>query len=181
MAGRWGRTCCVRWAELAVVVALAVAGPAAAPEAARAASAGEVPILTYHRVGSSPRFARQVAALARHGYSAVTLGRVWQAWRGEAGLPRRPVVLTFDDGYLSHYRTAARTLRARGWPGVLNLQVDRLGLAGGLTRKQVRRMLADGWQLDSHTLSHPDLTAVGRERLVRGSSARAQRSSARSA
>lgn len=150
-----------------MVAALALAGPTAAPEAARAVSAGEVPILTYHRVGSSPRFARQVAALARHGYSAVTLGRVWQAWRGEAGLPRRPVVLTFDDGYLGHYRTAARTLRARGWPGVLNLQVDRLGLAGGLTRKQVRRMLADGWQLDSHTLSHPDLTVVGRERLVR--------------
>lgn len=151
-----------------MVAALALAGgPTAAPQAARAVSAGEVPILTYHRVGSSPRFARQVAALARHGYSAVTLGRVWQAWRGEAGLPRRPVVLTFDDGYLGHYRTAARTLRARGWPGVLNLQVDRLGLAGGLTRKQVRRMLADGWQLDSHTLSHPDLTVVGRERLVR--------------
>jgi peptidoglycan/xylan/chitin deacetylase (PgdA/CDA1 family) len=147
-----------------VVVALAGAGAAAEPAAA-AAKAGEVPILTYHRVGSSPRFARQVAALERRGYHAVTLGRVWQAWRGEAGLPRRPVVLTFDDGYLSQYRTAARTLRARGWPGVLNLQVDRLGVAGGLTRAQVRRMLADGWELDSHTLSHPDLTAVGPERL----------------
>ena len=76
-------------------------------------------------------------------------------------------MLTFDDGYLSQYRTAARTLRARGWPGVLNLQVDRLGVAGGLTRAQVRRMLADGWELDSHTLSHPDLTAVGPERLRR--------------
>ena len=163
---------------MVLALALALAGPTAAPETARAARAGEVPILTYHRVGSSPRFARQVAALARHGYSAVTLGRVWQAWRGEAGLPRRPVVLTFDDGYLSHYRTAAQTLRARGWPGVLNLQVDRLGVAGGLTRKQVRRMLADGWQLDSHTLSHPDLTAVGPERLRReliGSRAAIQR------
>jgi peptidoglycan/xylan/chitin deacetylase (PgdA/CDA1 family) len=168
MAGRWGRTCCARWAELAVVVALALAlaGPTAAPEAARAASAGDVPILTYHRVGSSPRFARQVAALARHGYSAVTLGRVWQAWRGEAGLPRRPVVLTFDDGYLSHYHTAARTLRARGWPGVLNLQTGRLGRPGGLSAPQVRRMLADGWELDAHSVTHPDLTKVGSRRLT---------------
>ena len=54
------------------------------------------------------------AALARNGYQAVTLGRVWRAWGGEASLPRRPVVLTFDDGYLSQYRTAAQdAARAR--------------------------------------------------------------------
>jgi peptidoglycan/xylan/chitin deacetylase (PgdA/CDA1 family) len=153
----------VRWAEACTIAALALAGVAPAAEAA----VGEVPILTYHRVGSSPKFARQVAALERRGYEAVTLGRVWQAWRGEASLPPRPVVLTFDDGYLSQYRTAARSLRARGWPGVLNLQVDRLGAPGGLTRRQVRRMLADGWELDSHTLSHPDLTKVGAKRLRR--------------
>ena len=60
------------------------------------------------RRGSRARSPRWSAS----GYQAVTLGRVWQAWRGEAALPRRPVVLTFDDGYLSQYRTAARTLRA---------------------------------------------------------------------
>jgi peptidoglycan/xylan/chitin deacetylase (PgdA/CDA1 family) len=153
----------VRWAEVLVTALLALAGGAPAADAA----AGEVPVLTYHRLGGSPGFARQVAALERKGYEAVTLGRVWQAWRGEAALPRRPVVLTFDDGYLSQYRTAARSLRARGWPGVLNLQVDRLGAPGGLTRRQVRRMLADGWELDSHTLWHPDLTKVGAKRLRR--------------
>jgi peptidoglycan/xylan/chitin deacetylase (PgdA/CDA1 family) len=153
----------VRWAEACAIAALACAGAAPAASAA----VGEVPILTYHRVGSSPRFAKQVAALERKGYEAVTLGRVWQAWRGEAALPPRPVVLTFDDGYLSQYRTAARALRARGWPGVLNLQVDRLGASGGLTRAQVRRLLADGWELDSHTLTHPDLTEVGPTRLRR--------------
>jgi peptidoglycan/xylan/chitin deacetylase (PgdA/CDA1 family) len=153
----------VRWAEVLVTALLALAGGAPAADAA----AGEVPVLTYHRLGGSRGFARQVAALERKGYRAVTLGRVWQAWRGEAALPRRPVVLTFDDGYLSHYRTAARALRARRWPGVLNLQVDRLGVDGGLTRGQVRRMVADGWELDSHTLSHPDLTKVGRARLRR--------------
>ena len=163
MAARSGRISCVRWAKACVVAVLACAGAAPAASAA----VGEVPILTYHRVGSSPRFAHQVAALERNGYEAVTLGRVWRTWRGEGALPRRPVVLTFDDGYLSQYRTAARALRARGWPGVLNLQVDRLGVSGGLARTQVRRMLADGWELGSHTLSHPDLTAVGPQRLRR--------------
>jgi peptidoglycan/xylan/chitin deacetylase (PgdA/CDA1 family) len=159
-APRWG----------ALVAAAVVAGTGSTPAVAappQGPSVASVPILVYHRVGSSPRFARQVAALSRHGYRAVTLGRVVRAWRGEATLPRRPIVLSFDDGYLSQYRTAVRILRARGWPGVLNLQVERLGVAGGLTRTQVRRMIAAGWELDSHSITHPDLTTVGPERLRR--------------
>jgi peptidoglycan/xylan/chitin deacetylase (PgdA/CDA1 family) len=146
-------------------VALACLAGAAPADAAT--STTRVPILTYHRVGSSPRFAHQVAALARAGYHGVTLGRVWQAWHGEATLPRRPVVLSFDDGYRSQARTAARVLRARRWPGVLNLEVARVGAPGGLTRAAVRRVLAAGWELGAHTLTHPDLTKVGAARLRR--------------
>jgi peptidoglycan/xylan/chitin deacetylase (PgdA/CDA1 family) len=131
------------------------------------ARAERVAILTYHRVGSSPRFARQVKAMASAGYHAVTLERVWQAWYEGAAMPRRPVVLSFDDGYLSQYATAARTLRGRGWPGLLNLEVDRIGRAGGLSRAQVRRMVADGWEVGSHSLTHPHLSTVGPERLRR--------------
>jgi peptidoglycan/xylan/chitin deacetylase (PgdA/CDA1 family) len=145
----------------ALALTLLFSGALASPTSAA------VPILTYHRVGTSPRLERQVAALARSGYEGVTLGRVWQAWRGEATLPRRPVVLSFDDGYLSQYGTALPVLRARGWPGVLNLEVARLGAAGGLRMAQVRRMIAAGWEIDAHTLSHPDLTAVGAARLRR--------------
>ena len=162
---RSGRTCCVRWVEVCAAVALAGAGwPPAADAASRP---GRVPILVFHRVGTSPRFSQQAEALARAGYRGVTLGRVWRAWRGEAALPARPVVLSFDDGYLSQYRTAARVLRSRRWPGVLNLEVARLGAAGGLTTAQVRRMLAAGWELGAHTISHPDLLTVSPERLQR--------------
>ena len=146
-----------------MVLALASA-VVAEPAAARP---GEVWILAFQALGSGSQFERQVAALDREGYRAVTIGRVWQAWRGEASLPRRPVVLSFDDGYRSHYRAALPALRARSWPGVLNLQVDRLGVAGGLTRAQVREMLAAGWELDSASSTGPDLTAVGRPRLRR--------------
>ena len=47
------------------------------------------------------RFAAQVAWLAAHGYRAVTLQRVFDSWRGAAQLPAKPIVLSFDDGYLS--------------------------------------------------------------------------------
>ena len=112
-------------------------------------------------------FARQMTALRRAGYEAVTLDDVWAHWHEDAPLPRRPVVLSFDDGYASQYRTAAPELRRRGWPGVLNLQVDRVGAPGGLTRAQVLRMIDRGWEVGAHTFTHPDLRTVDPERLER--------------
>jgi peptidoglycan/xylan/chitin deacetylase (PgdA/CDA1 family) len=113
------------------------------------------------------RFKAQLTRLARAGYRGVTLSQVWQAWHGGPGLPRHPVVVSFDDGYDDQYSVAAPFLRRLGWPGVLNLEVHNLHVAGGLTSRQVRTMIAAGWELDAHTLTHPDLTTVDAARLKR--------------
>jgi peptidoglycan/xylan/chitin deacetylase (PgdA/CDA1 family) len=164
------------WAPAALLAALlAVSGPSAAG----AAGAPPVPILAYHHIGAAPRAAarpqlwlrpallrRQLDALDRAGYEAVTLDRVWSAWHGEGTLPAHPVVLSFDDGYASQYRSAAPALRAHGWPGVLNLQTARLGARGGLTTAQVWAMIGRGWEIDAHSVTHPDLTTVSANRLA---------------
>ncbi|HXS45826.1 MAG TPA: polysaccharide deacetylase family protein [Solirubrobacteraceae bacterium] len=139
-----------------------------------------VPILMYHVIGDPPagapypglfvpwgRFVRQMLALRRAGYHAVTLGDVFAAWHGGPLLPRRPIVVSFDDGYESQAWRAGATLRALRWPGVLNLEVHNVGLAGGLRPAQVRTLLRHGWELDAHTLTHPDLTTVDAARLQR--------------
>jgi peptidoglycan/xylan/chitin deacetylase (PgdA/CDA1 family) len=102
-----------------------------------------------------------MAWLAAHGYQAVTLERVWAAWHGRATLPAEPVVLTFDDGYPGDLRVALPTLRSLGWPGVLNLHV------GNLVPARVRELVDAGWEVDAHTLTHPDLTTVSPRRLRR--------------
>jgi len=146
--------------------------------AAAAASSRPVAILAYHHIGSAPphaaspglwvrpaRFRGQLRALDRAGYEAVTLDRVWSAWHGNGTLPARPVVLSFDDGYRSQAGAAATALRVHGWPAVLNLQINRLGARGGLTRAQVRSLIRDGWEIDAHSVSHPDLRTVSAKRL----------------
>jgi peptidoglycan/xylan/chitin deacetylase (PgdA/CDA1 family) len=143
-----------------------------------------VPILAYHHIGRAPAnasnpglwvrgalFDRQLRALDRAGYHAVTLGSVWRAWHELGTLPPRPVVISFDDGYASQV-AAAGALRARHWPAVLNLEVSRLGVRGGVTTAQVRSLIANGWELDAHSVTHPDLRTVSARRLeaeVRGS------------
>jgi peptidoglycan/xylan/chitin deacetylase (PgdA/CDA1 family) len=113
-----------------------------------------------------PAFVRQVHGLAEAGYQAVTLSDIFDAWYGKgAVLPQNPVVLSFDDGYPSHVTHALPVLDAMGWPGVLSLQVARLGEESGLTAAQVGSLVVAGWELSSHTINHPDLAQAKAERV----------------
>jgi peptidoglycan/xylan/chitin deacetylase (PgdA/CDA1 family) len=118
---------------------------------------------------SQLRFAAEMMALRRAGYHAITLATAMRAWRHGGPLPHRPIVISFDDGYLSDYTHARPVLRRLGWPAVLNLVLQNVG-PGGVTAREVRRLIASGWEIDSHTLTHPDLTrlpsAVLRHELV---------------
>lgn len=103
-------------------------------------------------------FAAQMHWLAEHGYHAVTLYHVYEYWQRGTPLPAHPIVVSFDDGYLGQDTHALPVLRALHWPGVLNLRVDALKSRYTLPAWRVREMLAAGWELDSHTITHPDLT-----------------------
>jgi peptidoglycan/xylan/chitin deacetylase (PgdA/CDA1 family) len=147
---------------------------------APAGKSDPVPILMYHVISTPPAgvpypdlyvrpagFAGEMNWLARHGDHAVTLRRVYEHWKVGTPLPARPVVISFDDGYLSQYTRGFKTLRAHGWPAVVNLQVDFLRPAGGLRPWRVRKLIAAGWEIDAHTITHPDLTTVDDARLWR--------------
>jgi peptidoglycan/xylan/chitin deacetylase (PgdA/CDA1 family) len=105
-------------------------------------------------------FAAQMSWLAAHGFHAVTLHRVYEHWVHGSPLPLHPIVLSFDDGTLGQDVHAVPVLRRLHWPGVLNLKVRALESRYTLPPWRVRDMLAAGWELDSHTITHPDLTHV---------------------
>ena len=60
---------------------------------------------------------------------------------------------------------ALPVLKAHKWPGVLNLEYRNLKPVWGIRLTGIRKLLAAGWELDAHTLTHPDLTAVDAARL----------------
>ena len=142
-----------------------------------------VPILMYHVIANPPAtaqlpelfvapdaFTAQMDWLASHGYAAVSLNEVYDAWFGQGKLPENPVVLSFDDGYRGDYVNARPTLRRLRWPGNINLLVGNLG--DELSDRMVERLIDDGWELDAHTISHLDLTMMsgaGLRREVAGS------------
>jgi peptidoglycan/xylan/chitin deacetylase (PgdA/CDA1 family) len=130
-----------------------------------------VPILMYHVIAAPPpgapfpglyvapaEFAAQMRALAHAGYHAVTLDQVRSFWQGRAKPPRRPIVLSFDNGYRTQYTVALPTLRRYGWVGDENIQLTGLPPAlGGLGPPEVRALVAAGWELDTQGQSHADL------------------------
>ena len=133
-----------------------------------------VPILEYHVIGFRPAgspleglyvtpqdLRAQVAWLADHGWHSVGLGALARYWRSGAPLPRKPVVLSFDDGYRGDWLYALPILRARHFAGVLNLQI------GNLVPVRVRQLIRAGWEVDSHTFTHPDLRTRSDRQIVR--------------
>jgi peptidoglycan/xylan/chitin deacetylase (PgdA/CDA1 family) len=130
---------------------------------------GPVPILEYHVLGPAPSdapypelyvtrpdFHQEMSWLADHGYEAVTLEQVEDAWYRGGTLPPKPVVLSFDDGYRPQFTYALPELRRHGWAGVLNLKAE----GSDLYESNVRAMIAAGWELASHTIHHLDLTTL---------------------
>jgi len=113
-----------------------------------------------HLFVSPADFAAQMEWLATHGYHAVTLHRVYEHWLHGLPLPAQAVVVSFDDGTMGQQIYAAPVLRALHWPGVLNLKVNALSSPLALPVWRVRKLLAAGWELDAHSLTHPDLTRL---------------------
>jgi peptidoglycan/xylan/chitin deacetylase (PgdA/CDA1 family) len=171
------------------------AARSSAPASVRTGPPGTraVPILMYHVIAAPPagapfpglyvepaEFAEQMHALASAGWHAVTLDQVEEYWRRGVSLgTRKPIVISFDNGYNSQYTQALPVLRGLGWVGDENVQLTGLPPSqGGLGAAQIRGLLAAGWELDTQGISHADLItldAVQLQQQVAGARATLQR------
>lgn len=127
------------------------------------------------------RFERQLRQLARRGYTGVCFS---EAAENPSG---RTVAVTFDDGYRSVLGLALPILQDLGWPATIFVPTDFIdsdrpmswpGIErwlGGeheselhpLAWEELEALAAHGWEVGSHTCSHPRLTQLDDERLAR--------------
>jgi peptidoglycan/xylan/chitin deacetylase (PgdA/CDA1 family) len=166
------------WRRAAVAVPLVIAAAIVAAQLWGAAPKyTPIPILAYHVIAVPPphvsypdlwvtptRFAAEMTALRRAGYRAITLRQAWRAWMHGGPLPRKPIVVSFDDGYRGDYTHARPVLRRLGWPGLLNLELHDVA-PNNLRASEVRGLIRSGWEIESHTVDHPDLTTASPARV----------------
>lgn len=88
----------------------------------------KITVVTYHEVVqdvgkdsyavSKTNFIEHMDFIRDHGYTPVSLKLIEKVRQGKAKLPSKPVLLTFDDGYMSYYNTVVPILRTYEYPSV---------------------------------------------------------------
>ncbi len=135
-----------------------------------------IPILGYHRVGpfrgdhvptvSAEAFERQLSFLARGHYRILSLEEVVRMLDERRPMPRRSVVITFDDGYEETHTVAWPLLRRFGFPAVVFIAPGEVGRPGFVTWAQVEELAKDGVAVGSHTMHHSYIPLVKADRLA---------------
>lgn len=125
-----------------------------------------VPVLTYHRIGprasrmvlTADAFEAQLDYLKQNDYRVIRLADLADFFAGRRVLPRRAVVITFDDGHVSSYEYAYPLLVKYGFPATYFLYTDFLGAKEGLAWGQIREMAKSGLiDFQAHSKTHPNL------------------------
>jgi peptidoglycan/xylan/chitin deacetylase (PgdA/CDA1 family) len=149
-----------------------------------------IPVLMYHKVPIEPIkskhqiyvtqsvFEKQLKSLKARGFTGITFADYDKYRTGVLPankLPKKPIILTFDDGYEDNYRNAFPLLKKYGFKAVIYALGDNAityntwDVPNGEPRQalmdNVMRLEMQQWGIEfgSHTLSHADLTAVSKE------------------
>ncbi|HEY1358246.1 MAG TPA: polysaccharide deacetylase family protein [Thermoleophilaceae bacterium] len=152
---------------------------------------GDVLVLCYHALSerwpadlavTPDRFEEQLEELVGRGYRGVTFSEALAD--GDGG--ERRLAVTFDDAYRSVIELGRPVLDRLGLPGTVFVAADFLGsaepmawpgidrwLAGPhegemmcMDREQLLELAGAGWEIGSHTSSHPRLPALSDELLA---------------
>lgn len=130
------------------------------------ASYREIPVLIYHRVGytkgaltvSPERLATDLEALRESGYQTIGLPAYEKFLvDGQVELPKRPLLITFDDGYADNWEYAFPLLKQYNMTAVFYIITSLIGQPERLTAAQIKEMAAAGMYFGSHTISHRSL------------------------
>ena len=155
-----------------------------------------VPVLMYHRVASSgpeglapwrldpEKFEQQLSYLQRYGYSAMRVDGIWKVNASPGGqkLEGKRFALTFDDGYQDFADVAWPLLKRYGFCATVFLVTDHVGGRAEWDRDfgepaqlmdwaTIKRLASEGVDFGSHSCSHPKLTTLSPQAMMKEAAA----------
>ncbi|PIU24252.1 hypothetical protein COT12_01995 [Candidatus Berkelbacteria bacterium CG08_land_8_20_14_0_20_39_8] len=137
-----------------------------------------VPILMYHHIRnyndpndklgtdlsvSTASFKFQIDYLKNNGFSAIS----FESWLNfpNKKLPKKPIILTFDDGYSDAFDNVLPILEADNQIGTFYIISGFVGKEGFLNTDQIKKMSEMGMEIGSHSVDHPNLATASPEKL----------------
>ena len=151
----------------------------------------KVPILLYHHITTdeftpdeavsliSPTdFRFHMTAIKVH-FTPISLRSYYEYVMcddGSVDIPDNPIIVTFDDGYLSNYEIAYPILKELEIPATIFVVTDTVGAIAGegkvnnthFTWEQAKEMEASGLiEIQSHTVNHLKMTELEQGEIIR--------------
>jgi peptidoglycan/xylan/chitin deacetylase (PgdA/CDA1 family) len=176
----------MRWphfTRLFIIFWLAAANSAAYAQGDGTMRRIHVPILMYHYVSLLPEdaddirrdltvlpdvFERQLVYLVNEGYTTISLYQLYDALMTGAPLPPKPVILTFDDGYIDHYTNVFPALLRHNMTGTFFIISGRADARDPayMNWSQIGEMAQAGMNMEPHTKYHRSLRERDRDFLI---------------
>ena len=126
-----------------------------------------VPVLNYHQINDEKhsaitlhvdQFKEQMEYLHNHGYNTITLNQLYDYLQNGSDLPEKPIVITFDDGYVDNYEHALPILKEYNMKATLFMISDAANTPGFVNTAQMHQMESAGFDIQGHTNHHKILT-----------------------
>ena len=128
-----------------------------------------VPVLNYHQVNDEKhsaltlhvdQFREQMEYLHNQGYNTITLAQLYDYLENGTELPNKPIVITFDDGYVDNYKNVLPILKEYNMKATLFMISDAANTPGFVSTEQMHQMEAGGFDIQGHTNHHKILTKI---------------------
>ena len=172
------------------VIPLQLASPSDSPLVAGApektlqvtSDISKIPILTYHSFGPKPitketsmqahyrvtpeNFEAQMKYLAEKNYQTITFADLIESQVLGKPIPENAIVLTFDDGWKSQYDYAVPILEKYKFTGTFFIITGAIGATSYMTVDELKTLHTKGFEIASHTVSHPKLPTLEDAQLV---------------
>jgi peptidoglycan/xylan/chitin deacetylase (PgdA/CDA1 family) len=133
------------------------------------------PVLVYHNIGpqrkgrlllAASAFEEQMQVLKSEGYHAIRLEDFIGYLQDRRQLPKKSVLLTFDDGYKSFLQYAEPILKKLGFSATLFIQSDQIAARPNpshLSWAELGELAAAGFEIQPHSKSHNNLKRAAKE------------------
>ena len=113
-------------------------------------------------------FEQQMSYLQRAGYTAISLDDFIAFQDGKKALPPKPIIISFDDGFMSNYLYAFPILKKYEMTATIFVTVDPnspnfkkyADVDLPLTHEQLKEMRAYGISIESHSMTHRYLSEL---------------------
>ena len=139
----------------------------------------KIPVLYYHKIDypkkeaaykglyvTPEQFGRQMALLKFLGYKTVGPEEILSFVKGHKLTVKKPVMITFDDGYENNFLNAYPVLKKSGFTSLIFISSGFIGKKGAvsderekvpedfLNKKEITVMSEDGFFIGSHGINH---------------------------